>query len=102
MVASSTPIKIFFNEEIRKDEHEKFINSMTAAKRAKMLADLCKSGTTWTVSPKGSRSVKRVALIGQARRWNHFLKANLIPTTHNEIVSKECMESLHSIIVGRN
>ncbi|KAK9020328.1 hypothetical protein V6N11_054817 [Hibiscus sabdariffa] len=79
------------------DEHRKFINSMTTVKRNKILTDLCKSGITWTMSPKGSHSFKRVALKSQARGWNHFLKASLMPTTHNEIVSEERMELWHDV-----
>ncbi|KAK8569046.1 hypothetical protein V6N12_007578 [Hibiscus sabdariffa] len=71
------------------DGHEQFINSMTTAKRNKILADLCEPSTTWMVSAKGSRSVKRVALKSQAQARNHFLKASLMPTTHNDNVSKE-------------
>ncbi|KAK8538845.1 hypothetical protein V6N12_034552 [Hibiscus sabdariffa] len=73
---------------------------MTTAKRNKMSVDLCEWGISWTVLPKGSRSVKRVPLNSQARGWNHFLKASLMPMKHNETVSEERMELLHSIIMG--
>ncbi|KAK9042655.1 hypothetical protein V6N11_017722 [Hibiscus sabdariffa] len=89
-----------FDLVCEEDEHEKFINSITMAKRNKISTDLFESSTTWTMSPKGSRSVKRVALKSQARGWNHFLKASLMSTTHNKIVSEERMELLHSVIMG--
>ncbi|KAK8535954.1 hypothetical protein V6N12_012617 [Hibiscus sabdariffa] len=84
------------------DKHEKFINSMSTTKLNKILVDLYKSGMTWIISPEGSRFIKRVALKYQARAWNHFLKASLMPITHNETMSEERMEMLHSIIMGRH
>ncbi|KAK8578822.1 hypothetical protein V6N12_069166 [Hibiscus sabdariffa] len=50
---------------------------------------MIRAGTSWTVSPKWSRLVKRHALKSQARSWNHFLKASLMPTSHNETVLEE-------------
>ncbi|KAK8556201.1 hypothetical protein V6N12_002612 [Hibiscus sabdariffa] len=78
MAASSTLIKIFFNEDIcRKfeenfssrpfifeksfnlkneanveDKHEKFVKYMTTTKRTKMLVDLCEPSMTWIVLPE--------------------------------------------------
>ncbi|KAK8584216.1 hypothetical protein V6N12_068462 [Hibiscus sabdariffa] len=83
------------------DEYESFASSLTNAKRNKIVADLCEDNTKWTVAPKGSRSIKRLALKNQARGWNHFLKASLMPTSHNEIVSEERMAMLYFIIMGR-
>ncbi|KAK8584291.1 hypothetical protein V6N12_068536 [Hibiscus sabdariffa] len=83
------------------DEHVQFINSMTTTKQNKILANLCQPGRTWTTSANGNCLVKRVALKSQARGWNQFLKSSLMPTTHNDIVSEERMELLHSIIMRR-
>ncbi|KAK8584485.1 hypothetical protein V6N12_068728 [Hibiscus sabdariffa] len=79
-------INSMFDLLIVEDEHEAFVNSITTTKREKILVNLCESGTTWTVSAKGSHLVKRLALNSKARGWNHFLKASLMPTSHNETV----------------
>ncbi|KAK8565151.1 hypothetical protein V6N12_058725 [Hibiscus sabdariffa] len=82
-------INSLFDLSCVEDEHEVFGDSMTTTKRNKILANLCETSTTWTVSPKGSRSIKRLALKPQARGWSDFLKASLIPTSHNETISEE-------------
>ncbi|KAK8563690.1 hypothetical protein V6N12_035831 [Hibiscus sabdariffa] len=94
-------INSMFDLSCVKDEQEVFVNSMTTAKRNKILADLCETSTTWTVSPKECRSVKRLALKSQARGWNHFLKDRLMYASHNETILKKRMDLLHSIITGQ-
>ncbi|KAK9045017.1 hypothetical protein V6N11_058907 [Hibiscus sabdariffa] len=90
-----------FNFSYEDDEHKNFASSLTTTKRNKIVVDLCEDGTKWSVAPKGSCSIKRVALKNQARGWNHFLKATIMSTSHNDTVSKEQMALLHSIITGR-
>ncbi|KAK8589949.1 hypothetical protein V6N12_024338 [Hibiscus sabdariffa] len=111
MVASSSLIKVFFNEEIHKKYEDQFDSrpfifekpfdtknepnvgfspefmAIVKEHKNKILVDLCEMDTTWTVSPEGIRLVKRRALKSQARGCNHFLKAILMPTSHNETVS---------------
>ncbi|KAK8482907.1 hypothetical protein V6N11_028174 [Hibiscus sabdariffa] len=93
-------INYMFDLPIVEDEYEAFLNFVTIMKRNKIFADLCVSCIIWTVSPKGRLSVKRLALNFQARGWNHFLKASLMPTSYNETISEERMALLHSIIKG--
>ncbi|KAK8597099.1 hypothetical protein V6N12_065575 [Hibiscus sabdariffa] len=94
-------INTMFDLPYEDDEHEVFVNSMTTAKRNKVLVDLCETDTTWTVSPKRSQSFKRFALKPQARGGNHLLKASLTTTSQNDTVSEEGMALSHSIIIVR-
>ncbi|KAK9044610.1 hypothetical protein V6N11_058507 [Hibiscus sabdariffa] len=87
-----------FNLSCEDDEHENFASSLTTTKRNKIVVDWCEDGTQWIVAPKDSRSIKRVALKNQARGWNHFLKATLMATSHNDTVLEEHMALLLSII----
>ncbi|KAK8556418.1 hypothetical protein V6N12_002820 [Hibiscus sabdariffa] len=62
-------INSMFNLPCAEYRHEVFVNSITTAKRSKILADLCETNTTLTISTKGSRSVKRLAFKPQAKGW---------------------------------
>ncbi|KAK9020350.1 hypothetical protein V6N11_010375 [Hibiscus sabdariffa] len=91
-------INSIFNLPYVEDGHEVFVNSMTTEKGNKILVDLCEINTTWTISTKESRLVKRLALKPQSRGWNHFLKATLRPTSHNEIVLEDV--AINEILVS--
>ncbi|KAK8563584.1 hypothetical protein V6N12_035730 [Hibiscus sabdariffa] len=115
MVASSSSIKVFFNEEIRKKYEELFAsrpfiyeksfdtkNESNVGYTPEFMVIVKKhNGHYLDGFTKRDLIGKRLALKSQARGWNHFLKASLMPTSHNETVSEEQMALLHSIITGR-
>lgn len=83
------------------DQHSDWSESVSEAELDQMLASLCAAGTTWETSAQGARRFPRNDLTAPNRLWYHFLKANLMPSTHVQTVSKDRALLLDSIVIGR-
>ncbi|KAK9001766.1 hypothetical protein V6N11_024464 [Hibiscus sabdariffa] len=61
---------------------------------------LCKSGTRWNTKGKNPRTISRPSIQPKAKLWNTFVKRNLMPTSHNQIVDRTRLVLINVIITG--
>ncbi|KAK8593497.1 hypothetical protein V6N12_045577 [Hibiscus sabdariffa] len=61
---------------------------------------LCQEGTAWNTTGRNPHSVSRTQLLPEAKLWNTFVKRNLLPTSHNQIVDRTRLVLIHTIIMG--
>ncbi|KAK8990783.1 hypothetical protein V6N11_028744 [Hibiscus sabdariffa] len=61
---------------------------------------LCKSGTESNTKGKNPGTISRPSLQPEAKPWNTFVKRNLMPTSHNQIVDRTRLVLINAIITG--
>ncbi|KAK9044979.1 hypothetical protein V6N11_058869 [Hibiscus sabdariffa] len=59
---------------------------------------LCKQGTEWNVKGKNPKTISHPHLQPEAKLWNTFVKRNLMPTSHNQIVDRTRLVLINAII----
>ncbi|KAL4363813.1 hypothetical protein GQ457_04G021970 [Hibiscus cannabinus] len=61
---------------------------------------LCEEGTAWNTTGRNPHSVSRPSFCLEARLWNTFVKRNLMPTSHNQMVDRTRLVLIHTIMTG--
>ncbi|KAK8980798.1 hypothetical protein V6N11_047929 [Hibiscus sabdariffa] len=61
---------------------------------------LCEENTAWNTTGRNPNSVSRLSLRPEAKLWNTFVKCNLMPTSHNQIVDQTRLLLIHTILTG--
>ncbi|KAL4269676.1 hypothetical protein GQ457_HM001300 [Hibiscus cannabinus] len=92
-------INKFFAIKIWADLHTPFVNGMKDQNIDFLLENLCFQGAEWD---EGNTTVERDRLKPAAKLWMHFLKINLMPTTHTATVNLPRLQLLHSILNSRS
>ncbi|KAK8523096.1 hypothetical protein V6N12_047629 [Hibiscus sabdariffa] len=77
-------INKFFALKRTADLHTPFVNSMKDQNIDFLLENLCFQGAEWD---EANTTVERDWLKPAAKLWMHFLKINLMPTTHTATVN---------------
>ncbi|KAK9029001.1 hypothetical protein V6N11_026131 [Hibiscus sabdariffa] len=60
----------------------------------------CEEGTSWNTTGRNPHSVSRLSLRPEAKLWNTFVKRNIMPTSHNQIVDRTRLLLIHTIMTG--
>ncbi|KAL4296666.1 hypothetical protein GQ457_12G014900 [Hibiscus cannabinus] len=81
------------------DLHTPFVNGMKDQNIDFLLKNLCFQGAEWD---EANTTVERDRLKPAAKLWMHFLKINLMPTTHTATVNLPRLQLLHSILNSRS
>ncbi|KAL4361561.1 hypothetical protein GQ457_04G022890 [Hibiscus cannabinus] len=92
-------INKFFVVKRTADLHPPFVNSMKDQNIDFLLENLCFQGAEWD---EANTMVERDRLKPAAKLWMHFLKINLMPTTHTATVNLPRLQLLHSILNYRS
>ncbi|KAK8600941.1 hypothetical protein V6N12_050786 [Hibiscus sabdariffa] len=92
-------INKFFAIKRTADLHNPFVNSMKDQNIDFLLENLCFNGAEWD---EANTTVERDRLKPAAKLWMHFLKINLMPTTHIATVNLPRLQLLHSILNFRS
>ncbi|KAK9008901.1 hypothetical protein V6N11_080378 [Hibiscus sabdariffa] len=92
-------INKFFTVKRTADLHTPFVNSLKDQNIDFLLENLCFQGAEWD---EANTIVERDQLKPVAKLWMHFLKINLIPTTHTATVNLPRLQLLHSILNSRS
>ncbi|KAK8698065.1 hypothetical protein V6N13_114196 [Hibiscus sabdariffa] len=92
-------INKFFALKRTTDLHTPFVNSMKDQNIDCLLENLCFQGAEWY---EANTKVERERLKPAAKLWMHFLKINLMPTTHTATVNLPRLQLLHSILNFRS
>ncbi|KAK8675526.1 hypothetical protein V6N13_033592 [Hibiscus sabdariffa] len=92
-------INKFFAVKRTADLHTPFVNNMKDQKIDFMLENLCFQGAEWD---EANTTVERDRLKPAAKLWIHFLKINLMPTTHTATMNLPRLQLLHSILNSRS
>ncbi|KAK8597241.1 hypothetical protein V6N13_001882 [Hibiscus sabdariffa] len=61
---------------------------------------LCEQGTKWNIKGKNPKIISRPHLQPEAKLWNTFVKRNLMPTSHNQIVDRTRLVLINAILTG--
>ncbi|KAL4312323.1 hypothetical protein GQ457_01G026180 [Hibiscus cannabinus] len=61
---------------------------------------LCLPNTQWNTTGRNPHSVSRQSLLPEAKLWNTFVKRNLLPTSHNQIVDRTRLLLINTIMTG--
>ncbi|KAL4278608.1 hypothetical protein GQ457_03G019270 [Hibiscus cannabinus] len=88
----------FFAVKRTTDLHTPFVNGMKDQNIDFLLENLCFQGVEWD---EANTTVERDRLKPAAKLWMHFLKINLMPTTHIATVNLPRLQLLHSILNSR-
>ncbi|KAK8635981.1 hypothetical protein V6N13_004692 [Hibiscus sabdariffa] len=92
-------INKFFAIKKTADLHTPFVNGMMDQNIDFLLENLCFQGAEWD---EANTTVERDRLKPVAKLWTHFLKQNLMPTTHTATVNLATLQLLHSILNFRS
>ncbi|KAK8561560.1 hypothetical protein V6N12_048626 [Hibiscus sabdariffa] len=92
-------INKFFAVKRTADLHTPFVNSLKDQNIDFLLENLCFQGAEWD---EANTTVERDRLKPAAKLWMHFLKINLMPTTHTATVNLPRLQLLHSILNSRS
>ncbi|KAK8661466.1 hypothetical protein V6N13_091068 [Hibiscus sabdariffa] len=92
-------INKFFAVKRTTDLHTPFMNSLKDQNIDFLLENLCFQGAEWD---EANTTVERDRLKPAAKLWMHFLKINLMPTTHTATVNLPRLQLLHSILNSRS
>ncbi|KAK9018705.1 hypothetical protein V6N11_033752 [Hibiscus sabdariffa] len=92
-------INKFFAIKRTADLHTPFVNSLKDQNIDFLLENLCFQGAEWD---EANTTVERDRLKPAAKLWMHFLKINLMPTTHTATVNLPRLQLLHSILNFRS
>ncbi|KAK8560113.1 hypothetical protein V6N12_012916 [Hibiscus sabdariffa] len=99
VVFTAKAINKFFAIKRTADLHNQFVNSMKDQNIDFLLENLCFQGAEWDAA---NTTVERDRLKPAAKLWMHFLKINLMPTTHTATVNLPRLQLLHSILNFRS
>ncbi|KAK8684269.1 hypothetical protein V6N13_040299 [Hibiscus sabdariffa] len=91
-------INKFFAVKRTADLHTPFVNSLKDQNIDFILENLCFQGAEWD---EANTTVERDRLKPVAKLWMHFLKINLMPTTHTATVNLPRLQLFHSILNSR-
>ncbi|KAK8996709.1 hypothetical protein V6N11_020208 [Hibiscus sabdariffa] len=92
-------INKFFAVKRTADLHTPFVNSLKDQNIDFLLENLCFQGAEWDAA---NTTVERDRLKPSAKLWMHFLKINLMPTTHTATVNLPRLQLLYSILNSRS
>ncbi|KAK9029832.1 hypothetical protein V6N11_031277 [Hibiscus sabdariffa] len=92
-------INKFFAVKRTTDLHTPFVNSLKDQNIDFLLENLCFQGAEWD---EANTTVERDRLKPAVKLWMHFLKINLMPTTHTATVNLPRLQLLHSILNSRS
>ncbi|KAL4284549.1 hypothetical protein GQ457_16G016900 [Hibiscus cannabinus] len=63
---------------------------------------LCEEGTVWNSTGRKPHFFSHPNLWPEVRLWNTFVKRNLMPISHNQIVDRTRLVLIHTIMTGYN
>ncbi|KAK8584315.1 hypothetical protein V6N12_068560 [Hibiscus sabdariffa] len=92
-------INKFFELKKTADLHTSFVNQMNDQNIYFLLKDLCLQGVEWD---EANTKVERDRLKPTSKLWMHFLKQNLMPTSHTATANLPRLQLLHSILNFRS
>ncbi|KAL4273433.1 hypothetical protein GQ457_13G016260 [Hibiscus cannabinus] len=92
-------INKFFAVKRTADLHTPFVNSLKDQNIDFLLENLCFQGAEWD---EANTTIERDRLKPAAKLWIHFLKINLMPTTHTATVNLPRLQLFHSILNYRS
>ncbi|KAL4273605.1 hypothetical protein GQ457_13G017370 [Hibiscus cannabinus] len=61
---------------------------------------LCEENTTWNTMSRNPHSISRLSLRPEAKLWNTFVKRNIMPTSHNQMMDRTRLLLIHTIMTG--
>ncbi|XP_038904385.1 uncharacterized protein LOC120090747 [Benincasa hispida] len=78
----------------------KIIDDPQEEKMEDALRTLTQSGTQWSVSLKGIKTLASSKLLPEARLWVYLVKRRIIPTSHDKTVSRDRVMAAYCIACG--
>ena len=97
----SRTINSFFQLQDVEDGYEEYVSALEDHEWAELLLRVCVPSTQWEKSSQGAWTVNRASLLPAAKVWYHFLKTQLLPSTHGKTVSKDRVAMVDAIISGK-